>query len=81
MVSFTTRPLYLREDLPPSGTRCVGGWVGPITGPDDEECRKILPFLVLELRPLGRAACSQALSRLADVAVKFQFKSYVYLVR
>jgi hypothetical protein len=39
-------------------------WVGPRTGFDDVERRKILPLLRLELRSLGRPARSQSLHRL-----------------
>jgi hypothetical protein len=46
------------------GTRWIGGWVGPRTGLDDVEERKILPLPELELRPLGRPARSQSLHRL-----------------
>jgi hypothetical protein len=37
-------------------THWIGGWVGPRTGLDDMERRKILSPLGLELRPLGRTA-------------------------
>jgi hypothetical protein len=46
------------------GTHRIGGWVGPRTGLDDVERRKTLPLPGLELRPLGRPACSQSLYRL-----------------
>jgi hypothetical protein len=38
--------------------------VGPITGLENVERRKILPFLGLEIRPLGCPAGSQSLYRL-----------------
>jgi hypothetical protein len=53
VVSFTLRPLYPR----------IGGWVGPRTGLDDVEKRKISPLP--ELRPRGRPAGSQSLYRLS----------------
>jgi hypothetical protein len=43
------------------GTHSIGGWVGPRTGMDDVEKRKILPLPGLAFRPLGRTACSQSL--------------------
>jgi hypothetical protein len=39
-----TRTLY------PPGTNRIGGWVGPRTGLDAVENRKILPLPVIELR-------------------------------
>jgi hypothetical protein len=39
--------------------------VGPITGLDEEERRKILPLAGLELRPLSCPARSQSLYRLS----------------
>jgi hypothetical protein len=36
VVSFTTRPLYLPEKVPP-GTHWIGGWVGPREGLDAVE--------------------------------------------
>jgi hypothetical protein len=45
-------------------THFIGGWLGPRAGPDDVEKRKSLTQLGLELRPLGRPACSQSLYRL-----------------
>jgi hypothetical protein len=38
--------------------------MGPRTGLDDVERRNILPLPGLELRPLGRPACSQSLYQL-----------------
>jgi hypothetical protein len=43
------------------GTHWTGGWVGPTTGLDDVEWRKILPLPGLELPPLGRPTGSQSL--------------------
>jgi hypothetical protein len=40
-------------------------WVGPRVGLDDMEKRKFLTVPGLELRPLGRPACSQTLYRLS----------------
>jgi hypothetical protein len=40
------------------GTHWIGGWVGPRTGLDDAERKKILPLPGLELRPLGHPARS-----------------------
>jgi hypothetical protein len=51
--------------LPPwKGTPCthwIGGWVDPRAGLDDAEKRKFFTLPGLELRPLGRPACSQSL--------------------
>jgi hypothetical protein len=46
------------------GTHGIGGWVDPRAGKDDVEKRQFLTLLGLELRPLGRPACSQSLYRL-----------------
>jgi hypothetical protein len=54
-----------------SGTHWIGGWVGPKTGLDDMERRKILPLLRFELRPLSRPARSQSLSRLCNIYFYF----------
>jgi hypothetical protein len=62
VVSFTPRPLYPREITP--GTHWTEGWVGPRTGLNDVEGRKILPPPGLEFRPLGRPAGIQSLYRL-----------------
>jgi hypothetical protein len=43
------------------GTHWIGGWLGPRTGLDDVERRKILSLPGLEFRPLGRPAHSQSL--------------------
>jgi hypothetical protein len=54
---FTTR-----ERAP--GTHCIGAWVDPRSGLEDVKKRKFLSLPGLELRPLGRPACSQSLHRL-----------------
>jgi hypothetical protein len=46
------------------GTHWMGGLVGPSTVLDGVEKRKFLTLAGLELRPLGRPACSQSLFRL-----------------
>jgi hypothetical protein len=46
------------------GTHWIGGWVNPRGGLDVVERRKILPLLVLKLRPLSRPVRSQWLYRL-----------------
>jgi hypothetical protein len=58
VVSFTPWPLYPRERAPDA--HWIGGWLGPRTGLDDVESRKVLPLPGLELRPLGRPASSQS---------------------
>jgi hypothetical protein len=60
VVSFTPRPLYPRRRSHP-GAHWIGGWMDPRTGLDTVDKRKILPLRGLELRPLGRPACSQLL--------------------
>jgi hypothetical protein len=50
-----------------SGTHWIGGWVGPRTGLDDVERRKILPLPELELGLLVRLARSQSLSPLPNM--------------
>jgi hypothetical protein len=52
-----------REGAP--GTHLIWVWVGPRTGLDDLETRKFLTVPGLELRSLGRPACSQSLYRLS----------------
>jgi hypothetical protein len=49
----------------PPGTNWKGCWVGPRTGLDDVEKRRILPLPGLELRPLCRLARSVSLYRLS----------------
>jgi hypothetical protein len=46
------------------GANWIGDWVGPRTGLDDVEKRKILPLPGLELRSLTHPARSQSLYRL-----------------
>jgi hypothetical protein len=60
-----SRPCHFTPGERAPGTHCIGGWVGPRTGLDDVERRKILPPPGLELRPLGRPARSQSLYRLS----------------
>jgi hypothetical protein len=62
VVSFTPQPLYPGETAP--GTLWIGGWVGPRTGLDDVERRKILPLPGLELRPLGLPGHSHIIYKL-----------------
>jgi hypothetical protein len=62
VISFAPLLLYSKERAP--GTHWIGGWVGPIPGLDVVENRKFLPLPGLELRRLGRPACSQSLYRL-----------------
>jgi hypothetical protein len=59
-----SRPGHLTAGERAQGTHCIRAWVGPRTGLNDVEGRKILPLLELELRPLGRPACNQSLYRL-----------------
>jgi hypothetical protein len=47
------------------GTHLIGDCVGPSTGLDDVERRKIFPLPRPELGPLGRPARSQSLYRLS----------------
>jgi hypothetical protein len=56
--SFTSRP----QRAP--GTNLIRGWVGPKTGLEDVEIRKILPQPGLELGSFGRPARSQSVQRL-----------------
>jgi hypothetical protein len=61
--------LHASAALPPGkeplDTHWIGGWVGPRTGLDDVERRKILSLPGLGLRPLGRPSRSQSLQRLS----------------
>jgi hypothetical protein len=51
-----------------SGTHWIGGWVDlPRAGLDTAKKRKFLTLPGLELRPLGRPARSQSLSRLLNI--------------
>jgi hypothetical protein len=68
VVSFTPLPLYRRVRVP--RYHWIGGWVGPGTGLEDVEMRKILLLTGLELRPLDRSACSQSLYQLRRRALK-----------
>jgi hypothetical protein len=43
------------------GTHWIGCWVDTRAGLDDMHKRKLLTLPELELRPLGRPACSQSL--------------------
>jgi hypothetical protein len=61
-VSFTPRPLYLRERT--TGTHWIRGRVNPRACLEDVEKKKFLTPPGLELRPLGRPARSQSLYRL-----------------
>jgi hypothetical protein len=65
VISFTTLPLYHRERVP--GTNWIGGWVGPISGLDDVEKRKLLSLPGLELRSL--LLSSPLGSRYTDCAI------------
>jgi hypothetical protein len=54
-------------------THWIGDLVGPRAGLDDVEKRKFLTLLGLELRPLGRPACSQSLTDYAIPAPPYIF--------
>jgi hypothetical protein len=54
------------------GTLLIGGWVDSRAGLDDVEKTEFLTLLGLELRLLGRSACSQSLYRLRYLG-SFQF--------
>jgi hypothetical protein len=62
VVSFTPLLRYHRGKSP--STNLIGGWVDPIAGLDDVEKREFLILQGLEIRPLGRPARRQSLSRL-----------------
>jgi hypothetical protein len=51
--------------LSPFFTHRIGACVGPRTGLEDMEKRKLLPLPGLELRPLSRPARNQSLYRLS----------------
>jgi hypothetical protein len=82
VVSFTLRPLYLREKSPlcPLGSRLFG----PGTGLDDLGKRRILPLPRLELWLLGRPVRSQLLYWLTisalhiplEVTVEWSYTSF-----
>jgi hypothetical protein len=48
-----------------TGTHWIGRWMDPRVDLDEAEKRKFLTLPGLELRPLGRPACSQSLYRLS----------------
>jgi hypothetical protein len=60
-----SRPCRFTPGKRAPGTRRIGGWVGSRTGLDDMEKRIFLSLRGLEIRPLGRLARSQSLSRLS----------------
>jgi hypothetical protein len=62
VISFTPLLLYPRGKSP--GTHWIGGCVDPRVGLDAVEKRRFLILPGPELRPLGRPARSQSLSRL-----------------
>jgi hypothetical protein len=62
VVSFSPLPLFPRGKSPRYPLERI--WVDPRAGLDDGEKRKFLTLPGLELRPLGRPARSQSLSRL-----------------
>jgi hypothetical protein len=47
--------------------------MGPRTGLDDVEKRKMLSLLTLELRPLGRPALSQSVYRLRYLGSRYYY--------
>jgi hypothetical protein len=59
-------PAALTPERAPD-TYSLGGWVGPRTGLDDVEKKKILPLTGLELRSLVRPTHSPGLSNVAPV--------------
>jgi hypothetical protein len=54
---FNYRGRFTPGERPP-GTHWIGGWADLRAGLDDLEKRKFLTLPGLELRPLGRPACS-----------------------
>jgi hypothetical protein len=54
-----SRPCLFTPKKRARRTQFIGGWVGPRTGPDGVEKRKLLTLPRLELRTLGRPARSQ----------------------
>jgi hypothetical protein len=72
-----TRPDRLTPEEITPGTHWIEGCVGPRTGMDDADKRKILPQLELELRPLCRRAGSQLLYRLSYPSSPPQFNAIV----
>jgi hypothetical protein len=64
-----------------SGTRWIGGWVGPRTCLGDVEKRKFLTLPTLKLRPLVRPARSQSLYRLRYSGSQYYERdiTYVYI--
>jgi hypothetical protein len=60
-----SRPGRFTPGLRAPGAHWIGGCMGPRTGLDNVEKRKILTLPGLELRPLGRPPSSQLLYRLS----------------
>jgi hypothetical protein len=65
-------PVTLPPGTEPPGTHWIGGWVGSRADLDDMEKLKFLPPPGLELRPLGRPACSATIYRLRIPTLKFR---------
>jgi hypothetical protein len=59
-----SRPGRFTAEESAPGTHWIEGWAGLRPSPDDVEKRKFLTLPGLGLRPLGRPAHSQSLSRL-----------------
>jgi hypothetical protein len=53
-----SRPCRFSPGERTPGTHWIGGWVDPRAGMEDVEKRNILTLSGLELRPIGRPACS-----------------------